>query len=318
MNRLRKRGNWTAVPNAIIRDSSLSTNARCLWMILQSFSEDFVFRTEYVRDLLGVGRDSYRSAWSELEDRGLAVRIRSRDRSGSWVWDIDLDPAPHPCPEIQAMEPSPCPDLPATAEPATVEPATVKQGIYKEQEKEDLKKEDLGEEEAAASPGQWLADLMASVNIGLNPIQCDAIYMQVRAYMDEETAFRYLSIKSAELVAAGVKPRTMVRALVQDAAEYAKLLGSRAVGKNEFEDDEDDADPATIELDDDGEKLASMLNGAGMPDRQAREIVLFAAADGTLIGRARNIAGYLRACGEDQRIINTFAYGFEFAYKEAI
>jgi hypothetical protein len=236
MNRVKVHSNWTAIPNALIRDNTLSPNARVLFGILLSFAAEFVFRTEYVRGLLGVGRDAYRTAFNELEARGLAKRVRSRQSTGSWVWDIELFP-----PESDHalnFRLWPCPDLPATGEPATGEPATVNQGIKEEQEKEDLLEEDLLEEEGASAPaqsaGEWLAEMLEELGITLSPVQCDAIYMQARAYMDDSFARRYLAIKSAELAAAGVKPRVMVRALAQDASEYARILCERSIGREVY------------------------------------------------------------------------------------
>lgn len=94
MNRVVKKGErWTPVPNEILRDGSLSGNARILWVILWSFSEEFQFKTEHVRSLLGVGRDAYRNAWNELEAKGIATRVKSKLPNGHWSWDIELDPS---------------------------------------------------------------------------------------------------------------------------------------------------------------------------------------------------------------------------------
>lgn len=236
MNRVKVNSNWVAIPNAIIRDKTLSTNARVLFGILMSFAAEFVFRTEYVRDLVGVGRDSYRAAFQELEDRGLARRVRSHSSTGAWIWEIEL--FPEPSPEIQSMDVLPCPDLPATVQPATVQPATVNQAIKEEQEQEEQYKEEQVEEEGlpplAQSAGEWLAEMMFGLGIKLSPMQCDAIYMQTRAYMDDDNARRYLGIKSAELVAAGVQPRVIVRALAQDASEYAKRAVQLSAGRPDY------------------------------------------------------------------------------------
>ena len=97
--RVVKRGaGYTAVPNEFLRNAALSGDARMLFQLLYSHSEDWVFRREQIAKNLRYGRDRMTSAIRELEAGGYLSRSRPTGDNGElipgpWNWTLDLTPA---------------------------------------------------------------------------------------------------------------------------------------------------------------------------------------------------------------------------------
>lgn len=109
---------WTAVPNGVIRDSSLSIEARWLWSYIQSHQGTFALRMDQMQEAAGVGRDKMRSMIKELTESGYLSRKQEPVKNGKFglfVYDLH-NPSSAPVTET-----------PATADPSTAQPVTENQ-----------------------------------------------------------------------------------------------------------------------------------------------------------------------------------------------
>lgn len=110
---------WTAVPNVLIRDASLSMEARWLWSYMRSHSANFLARMETIQRNAGCGRDKLRKIIKELVEAGYMSRGQEKNDSGKygvpWYW------LHNPSSSAPATPP------PVTAAPSTAAPATENQ-----------------------------------------------------------------------------------------------------------------------------------------------------------------------------------------------
>lgn len=106
----KRRGNFTTIPNAIIRDERLSIEARGLLVYIISLPENWKFRPRHLMKVCCIGRDKLYRLIGELKAAGYLVVELVKDAAGKFIgtnWDI-ID--------------EPCPEKPDTAEPESGKP----------------------------------------------------------------------------------------------------------------------------------------------------------------------------------------------------
>jgi hypothetical protein len=86
---------YAAIPNAAMRDNSLSIEARGLLALLMTYSDSWTFIVSHLQSVTGVGRDKLRGMLKELEAAGYVVREVIRGETGKLKgteWVIVDDP----------------------------------------------------------------------------------------------------------------------------------------------------------------------------------------------------------------------------------
>jgi predicted DNA-binding transcriptional regulator len=76
--------NFTIVPNAIIRDGSISITAKTLAIYLLTHEAGYEVKFTQIQRELGLGPKGFRSALKELQEKGLVEARRTKNQSGQW------------------------------------------------------------------------------------------------------------------------------------------------------------------------------------------------------------------------------------------
>lgn len=120
--RIIKNNNFSIVPNAIIRDTSLSLKARGLFIFMLSLPEGWEFSVRGLSKIAGEGLDAIRSGLHELEEQGYLSRQRKRNAEGK-LGDMEYilyEEPQKPKPKAQTEETStvaePIQEIPTQAE----------------------------------------------------------------------------------------------------------------------------------------------------------------------------------------------------------
>lgn len=61
---------YAAIPNDMMRDTSISMDARGLLALLMTYADDWVFRKDHLMEVTGWGRDKFEAAMRSLRDAG--------------------------------------------------------------------------------------------------------------------------------------------------------------------------------------------------------------------------------------------------------
>ena len=77
-NQIKK--NFTTIPNALISDTSISPQARCLYCLLASKPEKWEFYNNSLAKEMGCSLDSLRKYFKELSNAGWIQIITQKDR----------------------------------------------------------------------------------------------------------------------------------------------------------------------------------------------------------------------------------------------
>ena len=96
-NTVRRNSGYTAIPNAVARDESLSIEARGLLCLLMSYADGWTFRASHIQKMCGVGRDKYQGMARQLRDAGYLSIEPQQDEKGQFsghVWVINDTPEP--------------------------------------------------------------------------------------------------------------------------------------------------------------------------------------------------------------------------------
>ena len=149
----RRRQSFTMVANKAMRDKHLSLKAKGLYALMQSYldmsSIGFVVYKSYLQNnTCADGKDSFNSAWKELEKAGYLLVEKTRTSKGTYAYEytlldepINTDPhTAHPDAENPALD-KPVMDVPKTVKPAMAESAMDKPTA----EKPSLNKETLNQ-----------------------------------------------------------------------------------------------------------------------------------------------------------------------------
>jgi hypothetical protein len=73
---------YAAIPNAAMRDNSVSIEARGVLALLMTYADDWVFRRDKLMEITGLGRDKFQRVMSELQVAGYVDLETSRDEKG--------------------------------------------------------------------------------------------------------------------------------------------------------------------------------------------------------------------------------------------
>lgn len=96
----RPKREYAVVPNAAMRDSALSIEARGMLALLMTYSDEWVFQRHHLMDVAGIGRDRFQRIMRELIEAGYVTREPLREPDGrvsgsTWV----INDAPNREPE---------------------------------------------------------------------------------------------------------------------------------------------------------------------------------------------------------------------------
>lgn len=81
--RANRRGRqYAAIPNAAMRDSDMSIEARGLLALLMTYSDEWVFRRDHLMAVSGMKKDKFTRVMSELVEAGYVERIVDQDEAG--------------------------------------------------------------------------------------------------------------------------------------------------------------------------------------------------------------------------------------------
>lgn len=94
-NTISRRSGYTAIPNSVVSDTSISIEARGLLALLMSFQEGWKFRSSHLMKVCCVGRDKFYRMTGELRAAGYLRFRQTRDEEGGFngcVWEIIDEP----------------------------------------------------------------------------------------------------------------------------------------------------------------------------------------------------------------------------------
>ena len=151
----RKRQSFTMVANKAMRDKELSLKAKGLYALMQSYLDmetiGFVVYKSYLQNNCCTdGRDSFNSAWKELEKAGYLITEKKRTEKGTYVYEYTVvdNPSVHndefdphtgnPSLDKPSAD-KPKVDTPALDEPHADDPAADTPSVNKKQSIENLK-----------------------------------------------------------------------------------------------------------------------------------------------------------------------------------
>lgn len=101
-----RKGGYTVLPNQILRDDSLTLQAKGLFCMMASFPENWDFTVKGLATVSGCGRDKIRAALKNLEDAGYLLREQGHSETGQFAANLFIlyDEKIAPLPENTATE----------------------------------------------------------------------------------------------------------------------------------------------------------------------------------------------------------------------
>ncbi len=106
---------FTIVSNSVLRDERISLKTLGLFVVMQSFPEDWEYSISGLAARCRIGRDAIRACLKELEDAGYLLKEQRHQEDGKFSCNTYV---------LQAEAP-PCTEKPSTVSPYTVKPLTV-------------------------------------------------------------------------------------------------------------------------------------------------------------------------------------------------
>lgn len=108
---------FTTVFNSVLRDQRLSLKTLGLYVIMQSFPDDWEYSISGLAARCRIGRDAIRKCLKELEEAGYLLKEQGHQENGKFACNTYVlqDEAP------------PCTEKPYTVKPSTVKPLTENQ-----------------------------------------------------------------------------------------------------------------------------------------------------------------------------------------------
>ena len=108
---------FTTVFNSVLRDQRLSLKTLGLYVIMQSFPDDWEYSVSGLAARCRIGRDAIRKCLKELEEAGYLLKEQGQQENGKFACNTYVlqDEAP------------PCTEKPYTVKPSTVKPLTENQ-----------------------------------------------------------------------------------------------------------------------------------------------------------------------------------------------
>lgn len=123
----RKRQSFTMVANKAVRDKNLSLKAKGLYALIQSYLDMeeigfVVYKTYLQASCCTDGRDSFNSAWKELENAGYVSTERKRTGKGTYIYEYTVYDSPEPKKAASPPAGNPHTENPLLDNPSAVKP----------------------------------------------------------------------------------------------------------------------------------------------------------------------------------------------------
>lgn len=151
-----RRGGFTVLPNQVLRDKSLTLQAKGLFCVMASYPPDWEYSIKGLAADCCCGRDKIRSALQNLEESGYLLREQGHGEKGKFSGNLYI---------LYDEKISPLPGFPATGNPATENPLP---GNPTQLNKEETKERDTtppyppqGGRRALKSAPNWKPDRFA-------------------------------------------------------------------------------------------------------------------------------------------------------------
>lgn len=126
MIRLERKGGFTVLPTAMLRDPRLGLKTKGLFAVMLSLPDGWEYSVSGLAHINGVGRDTIRNALKELEEAGYLTRERTHGEGGKFAGNVyvirEESAIPLPSSENPAME-EPSSDLPTSEKPSLDKPS---------------------------------------------------------------------------------------------------------------------------------------------------------------------------------------------------
>lgn len=113
-----RKGGYTVLPNRVLRDETLTLQAKGLFCMMASFPEGWDFTTKGLAKVAGCGRDKITAALKNLRESGYLLREQGHSKSGRFdsnifiLYDEKITPLPEN-PDTEKTAPGdPSPDNP--------------------------------------------------------------------------------------------------------------------------------------------------------------------------------------------------------------
>ena len=151
-----RRGGYTVLPNQILRDETLTLQAKGLFCMMASFPENWDFTVKGLATVAGCGRDKIRAALKNLEDAGYLLREQGHSETGQFAANLFI---------LYDEKIAPLPENTATRKPLSENPTQ----INKERIKERRNKPPI--KTAFKAPINWIIDGINSFIRGVNRIK---------------------------------------------------------------------------------------------------------------------------------------------------
>lgn len=110
-----RKGGYTVLPNQILRDDSLTLQAKGLFCMMASFPEGWDFTIKGLATVAGCGREKISAALRNLEDSGYLLREQGHSETGQFSANLFV---------LYDEKISPLTGFPATGKPSTEKPLT--------------------------------------------------------------------------------------------------------------------------------------------------------------------------------------------------
>ena len=108
-----RRGGYTALPNQILRDETLTLQAKGLFCMMASFPENWDFTVKGLATVAGCGREKISAALKNLEDAGYLLREQGHSETGQFAANLFV---------LYDEKIAPLPGFPSTGKPSTGKP----------------------------------------------------------------------------------------------------------------------------------------------------------------------------------------------------
>lgn len=83
-----RRGGYTVLPNQILRDETLTLQAKGLFCMMASFPENWNFTVKGLATVAGCGREKISAALKNLEDAGYLLREQGHSETGQFAANL--------------------------------------------------------------------------------------------------------------------------------------------------------------------------------------------------------------------------------------
>lgn len=110
-----RKGGYTVLPNQILRDDSLTLQAKGLFCMMASFPEGWDFTIKGLATVAGCGREKISAALRNLEDSGYLLREQGHSETGQFSANLFV---------LYDEKIAPFTGFPATGKPSTGKPLT--------------------------------------------------------------------------------------------------------------------------------------------------------------------------------------------------